>query len=350
LASVDRAARRDEGRRAVNKIRIGVIGAGFGKAVLVPAFRAHDRCIVAAIAASHEESAQRAASELGIARASGDWRTIVDDPDIDAISVATPPPVQVEVARRAIAKGKHVFLEKPLATNAAEAKALLTAATKKRVIHAVDFEFPEVPAWSRARDLLPMVGEPRNVVVQWHFETYAHRTQADSWKLKPAEGGGTLNHFVSHVFFNLEWLLGPIARLTARIDDSGGAPDVLVNAWLTFKSGMPGSIAVSANAVAGPGHTVEIFGARGTLTLRNPGPSYFDGFSLTLGTRESVSPIPVQRLEKDRIEVVSRVVRRFVDAIASGGSVEPNISHGLRVQKLLDAARRSNKDREWVKV
>jgi predicted dehydrogenase len=334
----------------VKKIRIGVIGAGFGRGVHVPAFRMDERCVVTAIAASHEESARRAASELGIAQGSGDWRTVVDDPDIDAISVATPPPVQVEVARRAIAKGKHVFLEKPLATNAAEAKALLSAATKKRVVHAVDFEFPEVPAWNRARDLLPMVGELRNVVVQWHFETYAHRTQADSWKLKPAEGGGTLNHFVSHVFYNLEWLLGPIARLTARIGASGGVPDVFVDSWLTFKSGIPGSVAVSANSLAGPGHTVEIFGARGTLTLRNPGPTYFDGFSLTLGTRESVSPIPVQRLEQDRIEVVSRVARRFVDAIVSGGSVEPNISHGLRVQKLLDAARRSSKDREWVKV
>jgi predicted dehydrogenase len=334
----------------VNKVRIGVIGAGFGRAVHVPAFRTDERCVVAGIAASTEESAQRAAQELGIARSSGDWRVIVDDPGIDAISVAVPPPVQVQVARRAIAKGKHVFLEKPLATNAAEAKALLSAATKKRVIHAIDFEFPEVPAWIRARELLPMVGETRNVVVQWHFETYAHRTQTDSWKIKPAEGGGTLNHFVSHVFYNLEWLLGPIARLTARIGESGGVPDVLVDAWLTFKSGMPGSLTVSANALAGPGHTVEIFGARGTLILRNPGPTYFDGFSLTLGTRESVSPIPVQRLEQDRVEVMSRVARRFIGAIVSGGSVEPNISHGLRVQKLLDAARRSNKDRAWVKV
>ncbi|MGH7680023.1 MAG: Gfo/Idh/MocA family protein [Gemmatimonadaceae bacterium] len=336
--------------RAVEKLGIGVVGAGFGRAVHVPAIRSDERCRVVAIAAASEESAERAATELGIERWSGNWRNIVDDPDVRAVTVALPPPLQVAVAGYAIKKGKHVFLEKPLATNATEAKALLSAAGKHQVVHAIDFEFPEIPAWSKARALLPSLGDLRNVIVQWHFETYAHRTKADSWKVKASEGGGTLNHFASHVFYNLEWLLGPIARLSARLGDSGGFSEVLVDLWLTFRSGVPGTVAMSANAVAGPGHTIQIFGERGMLTLFNPGPAYFDGFTLTLGTRESVSPIPVERIEKDRIDVVGRVMRRFVDAIVSGGSVEPNLTHGLRVQRLIDAARRSSKDRSWVKV
>jgi predicted dehydrogenase len=336
--------------RAVQKLGIGVVGAGFGRAVHVPAIRSDERCQVVAIAASSEENAERAATDLGIERWSGDWRNVVDDPDVVAVTVAVPPPLQVAVASRAIKKGKHVFLEKPLATNAAEAKSLLSAAGKHQVVHAVDFEFPEIPAWSRARALLPSIGELRNVIVQWHFETYAHRTKADSWKVKTTEGGGTLNHFASHVFYNLEWLFGPIARLSARLGDSGGLSEVMVDLWLVFESGMPGSVSMSANAVAGPGHTIQIFGERGTLTLFNPGPAYFDGFSLTLGTRESVSTVPVERIEKDRIDVVGRVMRRFVDAIVSGGSVEPNLTHGLRVQRLIDAARRSGKGRSWVKV
>ena len=316
----------------------------------VPAFRTDDRCVVAAIAASTDDSAQRAAKELGIARSSGDWRSIVDDPDIDAISIAVPPPLQVQVARRAIKQGKHLFLEKPMATTAAEAKALFAAARKKRLVHAVDFEFPEIPAWARARTLLPGIGAVRHVVVQWHFETYSHRTASDSWKLDPLEGGGTLAHFVSHVFYNLEWLIGPIARLVASVSDSGGKRDVIVDMQLAFKSGVPGAVSVSANAIGGLGHLVEIFGDRGALVLRNPGPNYFDGFSLSLRSRESESTVPIERLEKDRIDVVSRIARRFIDAIVSRGTVEPNMRHGLRVQQLIDAARRSSKRRQWVKV
>jgi predicted dehydrogenase len=336
--------------RAVKTIRIGVIGAGFGRAVHVPAFRSDERVEIVAIAASTDESAQRAATEAGIDRASGDWRTIVDAPDIDAVSIALPPLVQVEVARRAIAKRKHVFLEKPLSGNLRQAKTLVAAAKKARIVHAIDFEFPEIPAWRKARELVPQIGAMRNVVVQWHFETYTHRTRADSWKLRPSDAGGTLNHFVSHVFHNLEWLVGPISRLSARLSASGGLPEVIVDIMATFKSGIPGSIAVSANAPAAAGHVVELFGERGTLTLRNPGPKYFEGFTLTLGTRDAVTNVPVPRVAQDRIEVVASLARRFVDAIVTGSAMEPNIMHGLRVQRLIDAARRSDRQRRWVKT
>lgn len=337
-------------RRAADTVTVGIIGAGFGKAVHVPAFRADRRCVVAAIAASNEDNARRAARELGIERSSGDWRTIVDDPSISAIAIALPPTLQVQVAARAIEKGKHVFLEKPLATNAAEAEALLAAANKAGVVHTIDFEFPEIPAWRKAREMLPEIGALRNVHVQWHFETYTIRTRADSWKLKPSEGGGTLNHFVSHVFYNLEWLFGPIERLGARLADSGGIPEVVVDAMLKLTSGVPASISVSSNAIAGPGHIVQMFGERGSLTLHNPGPRYFAGFELSTGTRETRIAIPVEPLEQDRIDVVARIAHRFVDAILNGGSVEPNLRHGVRVQRLLDAARQSDRSRAWVKV
>ena len=329
-------------------IRIGIIGAGFGRAVHVPAFRSDDRVEIVAIAASRLESAKRAADETGIARATDDWRTIVDAPDIDAVSIAVPAHLQVPIARHAIAKRKHLFLEKPLAVNLRQAKALAAAAKKARIVHAIDFEFPEIPAWRYTRELLPQIGALRNVVVRWHFETYALRNRTDSWKLRPADSGGTLNDFVSHVFYNLEWLLGPIARLSARLSASGGVPEVIVDLMLTFKSGVPGSVAVSANATAGRGHVIEVFGESGTLTLHNPGPKYFEGFALTLGTRDSVTGVSVPELTQDRIECVTSLARRFIDAIVTKSTVEPNVAHGLRVQRLIDAARRSDRQRKWV--
>ena len=95
---------------------------------------------------------------------------------------------------------------------------------------------------------------------------------------------------------------------------------------------------------------LQLFGEHGSLTLRNPGPKYCDGFELTHGTRERVSMVPVEGLLKDRIDAVARVAHRFVDAILDGGSIEPNLSHGARVQFLLDAARDSHNRHEWVEV
>jgi predicted dehydrogenase len=343
-------------------LRVGVIGIGFGQRVHVPAFRAQRRCHVAAICASTPERAARAAERLGIERSSGDWRRLVDDPTLDAVSIATPPALQPEIASAAIEAGKAVFCEKPVATSEDAAWRLLDAAERCGVAHVVDFELPETQEFGRAREIVASggIGALRHAVVSWHVETYAARMGlASSWKTRRADGGGVLLSFTSHSLHYLEWLLGPIRSVLATLFPSEPeAPgDAVCVLCLVLASGAPVSVAISSNAFLGSGHRIELYGEGGTLVLDNRTSDHARGFRLDYAARgasglQTICP-PREADGPDddgRIEAVSRLVGRFVDWIDGGEPCTPSLREGARVQALLAAAERSSALGGWVEV
>ena len=334
-------------------ISIGVVGIGFGRQVHVPAFRSDPRCVVAGIAARRFERAQEVAQILGISHVYRDGREMADDPEIAAIAIAAPPGVQAAVGLDAVRAGKHLFCEKPLALNATEAQAIVDAARANKVAHAVDFEFAEVDAWRKARQILASgsLGMIRHVAITWRVETYSYRTNSHSWKTENAEGGGTLNNFASHTFYYLEWMFGAIRRLAAHLSGAGARAEL----WFEFEGGFPGSASIAADAFLGNGHRVEVYGGDGSLILENPTTDYMRGFMLRVATRKEGAftsiPTEVEMQEGDgRIAPVSKIVRRILEPIESGGSASPNLEDRLRVQTLIDAARVSDRTGVWQSV
>ncbi len=344
-------------------LRVGIIGLGFGQRVLVPAFQLDRRYAVTALCATSVERARAAARSLGVPHAYGDWQAMVAAPDLDVIAVATPPAVQPDIIRAALAQRKHVFCEKPLATTREAAQALLAAARQAGVAHMVDFEFPEAEEWRRAKTFLERgtLGALRHAVVSWQMETYANRAGLSSWKTRADMGGGTLNLFVSHTFSYMEWLLGPVRCLSARLFPAGAEPesdgnDTLAVLCLVMENGMPVSVTVSAQALFGNGHVVEVYGERASFVLENRTPDYVRGFTLRYGERgqSALAELPVeawQSREGDgRIGAVARLVQRLADWIETGRPSRPSLEEGYRVQCLLEAARESSETKRWVDV
>ncbi len=336
-------------------LSVGVIGAGFGKQVHVPAFRTDRRCIVEAICASTLENAHRAAEELGIDSFYGDWRNLLEDSRIQAVSIAVPPPVQVEIAVAAASAGKHVFCDKPVAGSLEGALAVFSAAEDSKVAHAVNFIFPEIPAWQEARERIPELGSIRHIALNWRVETYAFRLKLDSWKTVCEKGGGTLCNFVSHTFYYLEWLFGPIARIASRLSPPMSSSEARVDAWIEFSAGFPASVSVAADAFLGAGHCLEIFGEKGSLRLQNRTSDYARGFTLEVGSRKSgcmeLVEIPAASAFADgRIEATAKIASRFLDSIFSGAKITPSLREGVRVQRLMEAARESHRFCKWQTV
>lgn len=337
-------------------LRIGVIGAGFGQRAHVPAFRADVRCQVVAICTRTREHAARVAERLDIAHAYGDAREMLASSEVDAVSIAVPPALQPELVIAAAEAGKHVFCEKPLAADVPAAERALAVVQKSGVVHAMDFLFSDVPAWQQSRSVLAAgaLGALRHVAVSWRVETYAFAQGLDSWKRRSAEGGGTLSNFVSHSLYYLEWLLGPVRRITARLTPREAAGEARVDAWLELASGCPVTVSVAADAFLGSGHRLEIYGDQGTLVLENRTKDYVNGFELSVGTRAtgvfSTRPPEPPSYMDGRIGAASAIVRRFVDAILTGTAVEPNLAHGLRVQHLMAAARAADRTGGWQSV
>ena len=336
-------------------LRVGVVGGGFGQAVQVPAFRAVPGVSVDAICASTADRARTFADRLQIPRSTGDWRELVRDPALDIVSVSVPPPVQAPILLAAIAAGKHVFAEKPLAMNAADARAVVEAARAASVVGGLDFEFRELSGWQRTRALLAdgAVGSLRHVYMSWRIETFAHRENKLGWKRDAAQGGGALNLFGSHALDSILWLFGPSrVRAAHLLRASEGTADARVEALLEAGSGLPISLSIAADAPFGSGHRLEIYGDGGALVLENRDSDYASGFTLMLGRRGgALAPVeldPFPPGSDGRIVATGRVVRRFVEAAAAGATaVSPGLEDGLRVQELIDAIRAADQRSPW---
>ncbi len=341
---------------SASAIQVGVVGAGFGGYGLTPAFRRDPRCRVVAIAASTAENGTAAAKKLDIPFG-GVWQDLVGAENLEAIAIAAPPAVQPEIALAALAAGKAVFAEKPLAPTLAEAQAVAESAEESGLANMVDFIFPELETWRDAKAVLEtgQLGQISHVFLDWRMESYDIRNHIDGWKNSPDQGGGVLQFFGSHSFYYLEWLLGPISMLSAVTSTAKGLAltgDTLANVSVKFASGVTGSMTLCTSAFLGTGHRLEFYGDVGTMVLGNPDSDPVRGFRLLTGTRKSgklevksVENRSPKSSEDSRVDAVARLAGRFLDWVDEGVASGPRFQDGLRAQELLNAAVSSSRDK-----
>jgi predicted dehydrogenase len=333
-------------------IRVGVVGAGFGARVHVPAFRADSRFEVVGLSSKHAVRARAAAEAAGILRSYADWRELVADTEVDLVAIAVPPSAQPEVLAGAIAAKKHVFVEKPLGGGATEARRLAAEARRQGVQHAIDFEFPEIDVFQSARALVAdgCIGRVRHASVAWHLESPAHRNKAfDTWKTSERAGAGVLNLFLSHTLYYVEWLLArPItdlyARLTRSPEPREDSADEVAQLNLDC-SGVPVSVSASSCSRAGNGHRIEIHGEKGALVLENTNPDYINGFELGVfdapghAAERFTSAFRPEPGKDGRVRAVGALLSRFASAIEAGTRFDPNLDDGARIEGWLERAR-----------
>lgn len=274
---------------------VGLIGTGFMgkthglawrnvKAVLarqlgdVPAVRLEMLCDQPA------EQAAAWADQLGFARSTGDWRALVTDPAVDVVSITTPNRLHRDMALAAIAAGKHVWCEKPMALTLAEAEEMAAAAKAAGVVTMVGYNYTKNPAYAHARKLVEtgVIGR----VVQfrgWVDEDY----QADpdlpwTWRARIEEAGlGALGDLGCHLVSLAVGVAGPIESLVADMqtihetrplpDGSGrgaveneDAASVLVR----FAGGAQGSMVISRSAWGRKSRLgFEVHGTRGMIVF-----------------------------------------------------------------------------------
>jgi predicted dehydrogenase len=343
-------------------IRIGIIGCNFGRLVHLPAFRPDKRCEVVALAGRDAARTRELATAAAIPMAFCNWQELVEHPNVDAVSIATLPSLQPAIAIRALELGKPVFAEKPLAADLAGAERMAKAAQTSRLTTMVDFNFCEVLTWRQAKEVLEQgaIGRLRHVGVNWQIENYGTRMRIKNWKTLGGNGGGALGNFVSHCFHYLEWFCGPIVGMSTRLSSLPDDPAMETNAHISvaFQSGAAGHVAMSCASYLGSGHRIEFYGEGGTLALVNDTADYMRGFRLSLGRRpanaltliEVDDPVDRAFPADGRIAPVSRMAAAFLDGIDRGQPTAIGFAQGLRVQALLEAARRANHLGRWLDI
>jgi predicted dehydrogenase len=341
-------------------IRLGIVGGNYGRQVQLPAFRADARCEVIALACSDPARATELARACNVPRAYGDWRGLVENTAVQAVAIATPPALQAQIALRAIELGKPVFAEKPMATTLDDAHAMLSQAEFCRMPTMVDFNFHQLVSFQRAKVMLGdrAIGRLRHIAVHWHVENRSVRLRLHNWKTT-GNGGGVLGNFIAHCFHYLEWLGGPIGRLSARFSGLPGDEELQTTAAITieFVAGPMATLSVSCASYLGSGHRLELYGEDGALALYNPDADYMRGFQLLYGKRPApaLAHVPLDdptdaQYPDGRIAPVSRLAKLFIDAIETGAPARPGFAEGYRVQQLIDAAQRSHFERTMIDV
>lgn len=362
------------------EIGIGIVGGGYmGKAHAVAmsavgaTFDTPLRPRLEMVAATSDASAERHRAALGFARSTGDWRALVDDLAVEALVIASPQETHREIAEAALALGKPVLCEKPLAPSLEDARAMVAAAEAAGVATMTGFNYPRTPATQEARRLLAegAIGD-----VVWfrceHTEDFlADPTAPATWRTE-GRANGCMGDLAPHPIDLALFLMGPIERLVAEVEtvhaERPGGPvtnDDQAQWMCRFVSGAMGQMHASrVHTGRKMGYAYEVVGTRGAVRFdqedqnalhlyRAEGPERERGFTKILAGPEHRDYGAFCQGAGHGTGYVDQIVieaRDFLHAIHTGEAVRPTFRDGLAVQEVVEAVRASAASGRWTTV
>jgi predicted dehydrogenase len=383
-------------------LRVAMIGHGFMGAAHSQAWRTAPRFfdlprqpVMQVLVGRSGDATRDAAARWGWSEAETDWRAVLDRDDIDVVDIVTPGDTHAEIAVAALAAGKHVLCEKPLATTVEQAMVMGTAAEQAKaagVLAMVGFTYRRVPAATLARDLVAAgrIGEVRQVRASYLQDWLTDAESPMTWRLdRDRAGSGALGDIGAHAIDLAQFITGqriaavsgvlqtlveerPLLAETRGLSGtaSTGRGRVTVDdvALFTarFASGVLGSFEASRFATGRKNALrVEVSGSTGAISFDledlnslqlfdGTAPVVEQGFTRILVT-EPEHPYTGSWWPAGHTlgyeHGFSHQVKDFVEAIAAGEQPTPSFEDGLQVQRVLDSVERSaTSGSSWVDV
>ena len=240
-----------------------------------PAFGKVDGSKVVAVMRRDADKAKDYAARHSISKWYTDAQQLIEDPDVTAIYVATPPSTHAQYAIAAMRAGKPVYVEKPMAASYEECEAMLSVSEETDVPCFVAYYRRTLPYFLRVKQIIDdgLLGDISTVQVQFAIPPYATDYNRDTlpWRVKKeVAGAGYFYDLASHQLDLLDFLFGPIANACGHTANIAGLYDVedTVSATFQFQSDVVGS--GSWSFVAPPNtrtDTIELVGTKGKLSF-----------------------------------------------------------------------------------
>jgi len=350
-----------------DNVGIGIIGTGFARKVQIPAFLAAKSCEIISVASGSLTNAQATADEFGIGHFTDNWRETASHDNVDLVCITTPPNLHKEMTLFALEHGKHVLCEKPMAMNVAEAHEMMDAAKGKSLLALIDHELRFQPGRQKAFEMLRSGGIGKIRHAKYSFQA-PHRGDLNlpwNWWSDIGQGGGALGAINSHIIDSFHWFLGTEisnvfcqlqTHIKERRDASGQTLPVTTddeaNMLLRFADSDLTSDAtgiVSVSMTEGPRYKnrIEFYGNDGAMRIDHRG----DVFTTKAGEEdwreidvemgkivEGVADTGFSRGFMNFAPEIIKAIREGRTAIENAAAFED----GLKIQKILDAARESN--------
>ncbi|MCX4623569.1 MULTISPECIES: Gfo/Idh/MocA family protein [Streptomyces] len=374
-------------------LRIGMVGYAFMGAAHSQGWRTVGRVFelplrpeMAVICGRDADAVRAAAGRHGWAEAETDWRALVERDDIDLVDICTPGDSHAEIALAALAAGKHVLCEKPLANTVAEAEAMARAAQEARdrgQAAMVGFNYRRVPATALARRMVEegRIGTLRHVRVAYLQDWLVDPQFPLTWRLRREQAGsGSLGDLGAHIVDLAQHLAGErlagVSALTetfvrerplptapssglAAVSAAGTGPVTVDDAAVftgRFASGALASFEATRYATGRKNALrIELNGERGSLAFDlerlneleyhdGTGDAAHGGFRRILVTEPNHPYLdawwpPGHGLGYEH--TFAHQARDLVHAVAEGRSPEPSFADGLQVQRVLAAVEES---------
>lgn len=355
------------------KLRVGLIGASPGRSwatrAHLPALAALDDVELVAVATTRQESADATARQHGVPRAYGSAAALIADPDVDAVSVVVRVPGHRELVEQAVAAGKPVFCEWPLARNLAEATALRDQARVAGVLTMVGLQGRRSPVVRYVRDLVRDGFVGRVLSCDVAFSTAelgsARIPLGSAWSVDRAAGRSIFTIGTGHSLDALAFCLDSrLAELTsivrtqtdrATVEETGEelavtAPDQTVIAGI-LANGATVALHSQGGAPKSAGFRFAIHGDRGTLEMAGP-----EGVQTSeLVLRGATGPGAMAAMQAPteyeddlstkvhaRVANVARAYRAFAAAVRDAAPVHPDFDDAVRLHELLDSVERAS--------
>jgi predicted dehydrogenase len=386
----------------MRELKIGLVGAGwmgkvhsmsyrtalgaFGPEPAVP--------VLETIMDSNPALAARAQRDYGYRRLVDDWHAIVEDPSIDIVDICTPNDMHHEVAMAAIAAGKHVYCEKPLANSTALAREMAEAADRRGVTTIVGFNYIKNPVHGLAQKLLRegAIGAIDYVRLYFNCDFMANRNLPHTWRNDVTRAGsGVIGdigahllsyHFhlvaqeIEEVFCMLDTVIpahpAPMEAGGFQLDAKADRGRMIENttddvATVLFKFGGGGRGHLEASRIStGIRYDIgyDIVGSQGTLrysydrindlyVYREEGPPELRGFRrVEMGPSDPAFAAfhPVSGLGLGYNDFKAMEARDMIVAAARGEPAYPDFRWAYRIQRVVDACVKSHAEKRWVKV
>lgn len=327
------------------------------------------------ICTTTEAGAADKARAFGFARSTASWQSLVSDPAVEAVVIASTQDTHREIALAAFALGKSVFCEKPLGLSLAESRLMVAAADSSGCVNMTGFNYIRTPASQLAVQIIQSgeIGDITYFRGEHTEDFFADPMLPASWRTE-GRANGNMGDLAPHIINAALALAGPIEELNACIETvhkmrpSPHGPQAVTNddhaqIMCRFSSGAMGSLYISRIATGRKmGYVYEIFGTRGSLRFDQEDQNALwlykgdakpdrQGFTKIL-----TGPLHPNYLEfcqgpghgtgyQDQITIEAR---DFLQAIAEKKAIWPTFKDGMLVNQVVEAAWASHGQRHWV--
>ncbi|MDQ2871821.1 MAG: Gfo/Idh/MocA family oxidoreductase [Candidatus Eremiobacteraeota bacterium] len=333
-------------------IRVGIVGSGFGVKAHLPAYVAHPRFEVVALASP--SSAAQVAKERNIPHAFADCAGMLAGCELDLVSIAAPPFTHYDDTMASLAAGKHVICEKPFALDVEQAEAMYEASRKAEIVCGVMHEFRFVPERAAIKELIENAHlKPLREIEITQLATWLRAGDTgrnNSWWFDRTRGGGITGALLSHLVDASTWLAGrPPLRSTGymrtanpRRHDAHGAFESTVDdgsfALIDYGDGLIARITADA-ATAVDSFTLSVHAENRTAVASGEGMVGNRLFAVDHDETSELEckPSPYAKLESagGNVPYVMQLLDEFIKALEGRPNALPTFEEAVATQRVL---------------